>query len=315
MRPRHFDRGRRCRGRYRRRGDTGRWHADRPHLGGRRHHATVRDRLKVGRHGDCIGVALIGALRQRPLDDLLQGRGERRRGVENCRHRIEEVRLHEARQAVGHIGQTSGERLIQDDAKRVQVCPAVNRLALPLFRAHISRGADHALGQPRRCGTLGDFGNPKVRDIGFARIVEKDIGRLEIAVDNALGMGIVDGRSDSGEDVGHGPNRERPVLEPIGERTAGHIAHDDERLAVLLAVVVHRHDAAVLEHRHGPRLAIEAGAKSRVKKHLARQNLDGHRSSKAGIVGLEDGSHSAPSKFAVDFVASNCLHALTPFRL
>ena len=92
--------------------------------------------------------------------------------------------------------ETPGKHLIQDDAERVDVV-ARSGNTIEAFRGHIGEGADLL---PRRrqwrAGRLTLFrGNPKVNEPhihlpGRFLVVEQDIARFEIAVNNAPAMDV-----------------------------------------------------------------------------------------------------------------------------
>ena len=101
----------------------------------------------------------------------------------------------------GQLGERMfpGQHFVEDDAQREDVAPAVHRDAPGLLGRHvIDRAHDHALGGHPRLGQggLGGFrsgqnalGDAEVHDLGVALRRAHDVGRLEVAVDDALGMG------------------------------------------------------------------------------------------------------------------------------
>src|SRR5579871_866745 len=75
-------------------------------------------------------------------------------------------------------------------ARTEEVGPALYRvpLAASLLRAHVG-------GRPGKAGPLTEFllpqGQPEVGHVGLAAAAEEDVGRLDVAVDQPLGMGVV----------------------------------------------------------------------------------------------------------------------------
>ena len=102
---------------------------------------------------------------------------------------------------------------------------------------------------------LDPLGQAEVGDVRLALGVEQDVGRLEVAVQDAPLVGVVHrlGR------LGHQP-RPRPsgrpctVGEPVGEAAALDQLHAEVVLAVVLADLVDRHDVRVVER--GDRLGL-----------------------------------------------------------
>jgi hypothetical protein len=92
-------------------------------------------------------------------------------------------------------GQFARQQLIEDDAQAVDITPPIDsvRFATSLFRTHIS-GRTQELAFDRH----GDFaclalGQAKVHQVRRAVVTHHDVRRLDIAMDHALIMGILQG--------------------------------------------------------------------------------------------------------------------------
>ena len=79
---------------------------------------------------------------------------------------------------------------------------------LGLLRAHVLRRADQlaVLGEERLLGQplLGRLGDAEVDDLGHRLAVvqrDQDVGRLEVAVDDPLLVGVLDGLADLDEQL------------------------------------------------------------------------------------------------------------------
>ena len=84
-------------------------------------------------------------------------------------------------------------RLDEHEAERVHVGPAVDRLALGLLGRGVAGGAEHRalrLG-PRRLGERA--GQPEVGDAQAGVLAEEQVGGLDVAVDEAAAVGVVEG--------------------------------------------------------------------------------------------------------------------------
>ena len=110
----------------------------------------------------------------------------------------------------------AGQQAVERRPQAVDIRPRSQpfELALGLLGAHVSRSAQRAAGE--RLGTaagrrrheqplarLGPrldaahrLGQPPVDDQGLAVLAHDDIGRLDVAVDHAAGVGIIDGVAD-----------------------------------------------------------------------------------------------------------------------
>ena len=97
-----------------------------------------------------------------------------------------------------HAGGLAEQHLVQDAAQAVHVGPGVEiTLARRLFGAHVSRGAEGQASLSDVCTAGRAYGprDAKVRDHGMA-FGEQDVLRLDVAVQDALPMGVAQRVSD-----------------------------------------------------------------------------------------------------------------------
>ena len=122
---------------------------------------------------------------------------------------------------------------------------------------------------------------------GTAEVVDQDVGRLDVPVQDPLAVGVVDGVGQVAEDPGGGRRVEAmmvaiPVQRPPADEMEGHPA-----AAVVEARVVDGHDVGMVQPRRGPGLAEEA-----LHHALARigllEHLEGHVPVEPGVVGQVD---------------------------
>src|SRR5687767_1732428 len=87
---------------------------------------------------------------------------------------------------------TTCQEFVEDRAQRVHVGnrPDGLRVSGCLLRGHIARTAEQCPG----CGEVGPdvFCDPKIGDLRGASLGEQDVGGLEVAVDDALLVSIMD---------------------------------------------------------------------------------------------------------------------------
>ena len=88
---------------------------------------------------------------------------------------------------------------------------------------------------------------PRIRESGAAIvIVEQDIRRLQIAMDNALRVRVGDGVENRPQDRDRLEGGQCPALpQKISQALARHVFKDQIQIAVLLARFENRHDARV----------------------------------------------------------------------
>ena len=122
--------------------------------------------------------------------------------------------------------------------------------AAGLFRAEV---VDRAEGHPRqRHLGLGDRpGDPEVDDLHPTVGPDQDVARLDVAVDEAAGVGSGQGSGDAGPDpcdLARGqrapPSQDRRQVLPVDK------LHDDVRAARILAEVVDGHHVGVAQPGH-----------------------------------------------------------------
>ena len=92
------------------------------------------------------------------------------------------------------IGQPAGQQLEEDHPQGVHVRALVQpRVGRDLFGAHVVQGTDHLPGPGMGRGgpQVGGVGHAKVEHFGLPRRLHQDVGRLEVAVDDAALVGVL----------------------------------------------------------------------------------------------------------------------------
>src|SRR5262249_9408318 len=151
------------------------------------------------------------------------------------------------------------------------------------------------------------LGQPEIQDLGVISLGDEDVGWLDIAMDDALGMRGVEG-------VGNLKRKREQsfVIEPgaatdIFERRALQKLHGDESLPLLFADVVDGADVGVIQRRCGPGFALKTRQGLRIKAELGREKLKGYGALQACIHRLVDNTHPPVADFFDDLVMRNRL--------
>ena len=242
---------------------------------------------------------------QAALDGVGQRRGKVRPEPQHRRRRLREV-----------LGQHLGGRLAVEGplarggqvgrhAQRVEIAPAVHRLARRLLRAHRARGAHHLAGR-RVGGVPRHLRDAEVGDHRPAAVpLEEDVLGLHVAVHHALPVGVGERPRHLAHDLGHLPGGKAPEpTDLVAERLARDVSHHEEHEAVGLLDRVDRNDVGVGEPGRGAGLAQEARAAVRHGGQRRREELDGHEPVEGEVARQEHDAHPAATEHALDGVAA-----------
>ena len=151
----------------------------------------------------------------------------------------------------------------------------------------------------------------EVADLDAAVIVDDDVGRLDVAMHDALGMGVADGVEQLTEDLpGLRETSYWVSLEQVlVQRLAVHVLHHDIGDVVVFAVVVDLHDARDAAACRPP--ALRCGNGQQVLQLAVRRARDlamvliATRAADEGIEGPVDGAHPALAEDALDLVLAD----------
>ena len=131
------------------------------------------------------------------------------------------------------------------------------RLALNLFWGHVGDGACHVLGA-LVARTLGDGGDAEVAEQDLVTPPQQHILWLNIAMDELLIVGILQGFGDLLDIADNGGQRQRDAFGmSVAQRAVGGVVHDEERDAILDIEVQHTHNMRVDERCDGLGFAVE----------------------------------------------------------
>ena len=244
-------------------------------------------------------------------------------------------------------GRPAGQQFVQDGAESVNVGGGGDGVAVAgrLFRGHVGRRADDGPGlgdgrqqdrgdveRFRRAGGVsplmirfvvapcirgltpparqGLLGEAEVGDVRLAAVVQEDVGRLEVAVEHAALVGVVNG-------VGHRRQQPRGVARRQGPRRLGETAsleefHTQIGVAVTDADVVNGHDVGVVEAGGGLGLGPEALEVFGRRQRPGQQHFQGDDAVEALLPRLENDAHAAAGDLFLDLVIAEVAEARQP---
>jgi hypothetical protein len=147
---------------------------------------------------------------------------------------------------------------VQDDSERVDIGRGRDFFTLRLLRRHV-RGSSHQRARIREGVRAGHARNAEIGDLRAALLVEDDVRRLQVAVDQAPVVGLGEPSRDLCRDpLALGVVQRPPGSEPVFQRAAGKMLEDHVRPAVRPPIVEKPADVRMGERCDRLGLALEA---------------------------------------------------------
>jgi hypothetical protein len=143
-------------------------------------------------------------------------------------------------------------------------------------------------------GAREQLGDAEVGELRGAVRPEQQVLRLHVPVEDVTVVGVAERGADrEGQRHGFVEGHPRPA-EPLPERAARQVLHDDEVDAVTLDVVVDRDDVGVVERGDQPGLAREPRPQGRIGAERGGELLDRHVTAQVPVVSLVDDTPTLP---------------------
>ena len=139
------------------------------------------------------------------------------------------------------------QELVEDDAQAVDVGPRVDHsgLAAHLLGGHVCRSPDElAIDRKRRIACIA-LGQSEVGQKNPVLAVDEDIRRLDVAVDDAGPVGMIQRLGQRGDPFNGLPNARAAGRKLVGQISTLDQGGDQVQMPVNLAGVVHRDDTRV----------------------------------------------------------------------
>ncbi len=145
-------------------------------------------------------------------------------------------------------------------------------------------------------------GESEIADFRAGLQIEQDVGRFDVAVEDAVFMGVGEAVTDPRNEADHLSRIDRHAIGRMEQRLPRHVLHDDIEHAVHLAEVENSNEIRMVEFRHRLRLGFEAFAERGVLAEFLGQDLDGHGAVQRLLDGAINRTHASGGDQGFDFV-------------
>src|SRR5712692_4247988 len=169
----------------------------------------------------------------------------------------------------------------------------------PCRRSRYANRLSHSFGLWRK------LRQAEVENFDLAALSDKDVRRLDVAVNDALRMGGVQSVGDLDAPIEHEFGGQRLAGDTVVQRCAFEEFHDEEGLAVAFANVVNGADVRMIQRGSRAGFALQTLERARIAGQFRRQEFEGYVTAEPGIFGLVDNTHPTFSQLLNHTVMGN----------
>lgn len=242
-----------------------------------------------------------------------------------------EVFCHHSGWCVALKGQPTRDHFKQNNSKRVDVATLITRVASHLFRGYVEWCPRLS---SRKCarGCSQELCKAKIGENGFAHrvmccvpLVEQNISRFEVAMDHAMLVSIVNGKTDRREKLHNLCRRgENPLsgsaMNVVCQCLSFHILHDHIGQGGFFLggsdmEVMDLHNVGMVQRGDKLRLALETGDKMGIFLQIGMQQLDRNVALELRIEGFPDLCHTSSSQLFLEFIFTKASWTCTHIAL
>jgi hypothetical protein len=187
-------------------------------------------------------------------------------------------------------GQPAGKHFIQHEPEAVDIAAGIGATALDLLGSQVCGGAHDRRGDGP--GERRRAGDAEIDEFRMPVIVDQDVLRLHVGVDEAVAVGVGERRRYLLADTSGCIRIEAAAvtLEELGEATAADVLHHDIATPVLFDQVVHGGDVWVSQRSGGASLVDKAGIAARALAETG-ELLHGYRAAEDSVLSAVHGRH------------------------
>ena len=286
--------------------------------------------LQIGADFRRVLIAEVAIFFERLGEDVFEAEGKV--GIQAGRRKGLAVQDAIENDAAGFAAEGQGSRrhFIEHHPEGKKIRARVQFLGPDLLGGHVGHGAKHGAGAGemvlrdfqswgsicgRRLLLERELGEAEIEKLGVAVEFDEDVGRLDVAMNHALGVrggkgvGDLDGEGEQDFDL------QGLSGDAVLEGHAFEKFHGDEGLIVVLADLVDRADVGVVQRRSGTGLAAETFERMRIAGNVSRKEFEGDKAAQADVFGLVDYAHASAAEFLDDAVVRDGLADHGPGRM
>jgi hypothetical protein len=215
----------------------------------------------------------------------------------------------------------ASRKLVQQHTEREQIAAVVDGQVLQLLRRHVRHCPDDSpiarqRGRARAVFAVvtrwggAELGDAEVEHLHAALAGQHDVGRLQVAVDDALLVGRRKRVGQCDADLAHLVGREAAGAHPRRQVFSLDQLHRDEAEATGLLDRVDRHDMGVVERGDGLGFPLEARERAGVGGKTRRQHLERHAALQCQVFRQVHLAHAAGAQLLDDAVMRERLASL-----
>ena len=250
-----------------------------------------------------------------PAENAFEIRGEL--GIEMTRRDrfLVQDRVQRSDHVAGGKGLLAGRHFVKHDSEREQIAPRVQFFAARLLRRHINRcSRNHAHRRQRvfhggiaRSRIARRLGQSEIEDLGLTALPNKNIGRLDVAMNDPLGVRSRQSIGHLDANVEEFVDFDRLFPNPLLQAHSLQLLHDDERMSAVVVDVVDGADAGMVQLGSGACFAHEAVERLAVVHHLRRNELERDVAGQARVFRLIHHAHAATTELSHDLIVGDRL--------
>ena len=211
----------------------------------------------------------------------------------------------------------SRKHFVQHAAGRIQVRPHIHSLSASLFGAQVLCSAHYTLILSHcRGGIVQSAGDSEIHDLDFALFADHDVSGLDIAVNNAHSVRIIQRIEHSEHNLFRVALIQSSLsLDDIAQSSSPDILHNDVRnrnrsvgliFQMLFARIINCNDIRVVHLCDRTRFAVESGQEDGIRGQIIAHNLNRNRASQARVGSQVNLGHAAVTDKITDGVSAVC---------